>query len=349
MEVSIKSLYINKVGIDNVSQDFYNMLNNNHVSTGILKSTKTKNINLMYQIGGILKKADLNGINYEYHISEIIPYGSNQKMINFLTIDEINEYCATIIYDKKDFGTQMILQGIFNGDDCIKCLVSNIEYKVGDILMKIIIKLTSEHKNYSHIKTIKLIDNSLIAYGDLSIKLLYLRTITHGIPYYAKFGFRPESDVNCERGEIGEIGEIGEGDEVIKVGECNKVDNNDYQVFKYNRTLFKQHPIINIDVLTNLINEKLTKIEIEMFNKYFSYKLNKYKMIKANELITLLMDKYNLYKKSIEICNEKIECKVMINEQKYIFNIIYKLYKHIYKLIGYKTYFKKTWVLKIRN
>ena len=43
---------------------------------------------------------------------------------------------------------------------------------------------------------------------DISLKLVYLRTMTDGIPYYARFGFRP-------------------------------VLQTDYDIFKYNRTNYK--------------------------------------------------------------------------------------------------------------
>ena len=176
MKISLRSYYINKVGVDNISYDFFDILYNNKISYGKIISDKSHKINLMYQKGGSIHNADLNGITYQYHTSKIELIGNNHKKMDFLSIDGINNYCATLIYDKPEYGTTMVLNGIFNGEDCIKCMKSGIEYKVGDILMQIIINLVKEKPNFAHIKTIELKDNSIIKNGDIGIELIYLRT-----------------------------------------------------------------------------------------------------------------------------------------------------------------------------
>lgn len=42
-------------------------------------------------------------------------------MINFLTLDELSDNCAMIIYDNKGTGINMIIQGIINDSNCVKC------------------------------------------------------------------------------------------------------------------------------------------------------------------------------------------------------------------------------------
>jgi hypothetical protein len=47
-----------------------------------------------------------------------------------------------------------------------------------------------------NIKEIQLTDNSYLQCGDFKIPLIYLRTITYGMPYYSKYGFIPKNKYN---------------------------------------------------------------------------------------------------------------------------------------------------------
>ena len=343
-EISVKELYMKKVGINNIPQSLNTILTDNKISKGIIISKKSYNINLVYQSGGHISYAELNGATYEYNVSKIKLIDNYQKSINFMTIDDKYDYCATLIYDNPEFGSNMILEGLFNGDDCIKCLTSGIEYKVGDILMQIILKITKENPKFSHIKTITLRDNSIMSNGDNSVELIYLRTITHGIPFYAKYGFRPKIEL-IEKNEE-------------KENKDAKNILNDYDIFKFNRNLFNKKPILTKEQVDKLIKNKLTSDEEEMFIKDFSYKINKFKKIKASELLNLIVEKYKLYKKTLKNNDEnnqednlnlKNENKLINKNLQIVFNIILKIYKKIYKLCGYKEYVNKIWILQITH
>ena len=148
------------------------------------------------QIGGKKHRIKLeNNKIFEFHIDIIKLEDSNQKIINFLNINENYENCAFILYDSKESGkSKMTIQGILNREDCIKCEDDKYIYKTGDIMMQIIIKLVKESKIFSHIKKIELSDVSKKKCFNMDLELKYLRTMTHGIPFYAKYGFRPKDD-----------------------------------------------------------------------------------------------------------------------------------------------------------
>lgn len=119
----------------------------------------------------------------------------NIKIINFIKLnaelDKNNEYnenehCAVIIIDKKR--KKANIQSINNYNDCVKCIENNNDYKIGDILMKIIIMICKEN----NLKEINLTDNSYLLCYDVKIPLIILRTMTIGEPYYCKFGFIPK-------------------------------------------------------------------------------------------------------------------------------------------------------------
>ena len=88
--------------------------------------------------------------------------------------------------DEKSEDNIANIHSINNDNDCIKCF-ENKTFKVGEILMRIMICICI-HKN---IKKVQLTDNSNLVCGNEKIPLIYLRTITHGKPYYTKFHFKP--------------------------------------------------------------------------------------------------------------------------------------------------------------
>ena len=117
--------------------------------------------------------------------------------------------------------------------DCLKSEDNNHVYKVGDILMQIIIKLLKVEEIFNHIKQIEVSEEKKKCY-DIGIELLYLRTMTCGIPYYAKFGFRPNNE-------------------------------SDYEVFRHNRNNYKLNKNINNDELIVIIeNSKKNSIKEHM-------------------------------------------------------------------------------------
>ena len=239
--------YINSELIQNIM----NHLNfNNYAGKGIL-TRKTYPINLLQQVGGVKKEIKLkDGYTYEYHIDEIIPIDDKNNRICFFNIEESHDNCACLLYNTKKSGKTILrIEGIFNGEDCIRCVDKKHKYKVGNILMQIIIELVKSSKEFSHITEIELSDTSIKKYNGFGLQLKYLRTITHGEPYYAKYGFRPNSEY-------------------------------DIDIFRFNRSNYRLNKkILNKELFEIITDAKLDKQTNEVYKKYL------YNYIKSNNEI----------------------------------------------------------------
>jgi len=224
-----------------------------------------------------------------------------------MNLTETHDNCVFLFFDNNDSeDNTLYIQAIMNQDDCVKSEDKNDVYKVGDILMQIIIQLVKKDKSLSHIKQIELSDTSKKMCYNIGIELLYLRTITHGIPFYAKYGFKPEYDV-------------------------------DRDTFRYNRNNFKLNKTITNDELFKIIEKvKINKNKKtnNIYKKYF------YNYIKDNNIINPKILLTNM----IKVMNNTND----VNEKKEICNIVNFIYKDIYRILGYKDYRKKIWILKIR-
>lgn len=170
-----------------------------------LSSAKPDNNLKIDQQGGNLSGFNNFIVNSEYiaNIDEYIDMiNKNIKYINFIKINAVkdergdyktNDHCAILIVDMKKKSAS--IQSLNNYKDCLKCEDGSEDFKIGDILMRIILTLCRKEK----VNEITLTDNSyfLCNNGNDKIPLKYLRTLTKGEPYYCKFGFRPkyEEDV----------------------------------------------------------------------------------------------------------------------------------------------------------
>ena len=239
--------YINSELIQNIM----NHLNfNNYAGKGIL-TRKTYPINLLQQVGGVKKEIKLkDGYTYEYHIDEIIPIDDKNNRICFFNIEESHDNCACLLYNTKKSGKTILrIEGIFNGEDCIRCVDKKHKYKVGNILMQIIIELVKSSKEFSHITEIELSDTSIKKYNGFGLQLKYLRTITHGESYYANYGFRPNSEY-------------------------------DIDIFRFNRSNYRLNKkILNKELFEIITDAKLDKQTNEVYKKYL------YNYIKSNNEI----------------------------------------------------------------
>ena len=278
-------------------------------SKGILIESTGK-LSFKIQKGGKKKLIKLEDDKvYEYHVDGITPLDDNQKQLNFMNLTENHDNCVCLYFDRKknknSEDNSLIIQSLMNDEDCVKSEDKSHKYKVGDILMQIIIKLVQVEEPFNHIKQIEVSDVSKKKCYKLGLELIYLRTITHGIPYYAKFGFRPKNIL-------------------------------DYEVFKYNRNNYKLNKSIKNEELFNIIREsRLSKKTEDIYKKYFyDYIKN---TININPII-LLRDMIN----SIDLTNN-------VDEKKEICNFINVIYKKIYKILGYKEYEDRIWILKIRE
>ena len=130
-------------------------------------------------------------------------------------------------------------------------------------------------------------------YG-IGIELVYLKTITNGIPFYAKYGFRPENEV-------------------------------DYDIFKFNRNNYRLNKTITNQQLLKIIKEaKLKKETLEIYNKYFHNYIKNNDIINPKELIISLIDYVD---KTDDIIEKKEICNLVNSIYKEIYRFLgYKEY-----------------------
>jgi hypothetical protein len=313
MEVSIIKTVYSKFDYkyNELIQNIINHLNfNNYAGKGIL-TRKTYPIHLLEQVGGVKKEIKLkDGYTYEYHIDEIIPIDSKNNRLCFVNIDESQDYCACLLYNTKKSGkTVLRIEGIFNGEDCIKCTDKNNKYKVGNILMQVILDIVKTKKEFEHITEIQLQDTSIKKCYGIGIKLKYLRTITHGEPYYAKYGFRPQTKL-------------------------------DYKTYKYNKELYKKGVHINSSIIKDIfiLSKELKKSVYKAYKKYIEASLSK-----ANDI-----DPAILLKRLIELENMKKPFELSNEEKSSICELVSFTVKNIYLACGYKDYELDLWTLQLK-
>lgn len=175
------------------------------------------------------------------------------KTINFVKINSIfnktkndfneNDFCGIIIIDKEN--NDAVIQSINSYDDCIKCF-ENKSIKIGEILFRIMICICV----YKKINKINLIDNSYLDCGNDKIPLIYLRTITKGKPYYAKYGFYP---INHNKDEE------------------NDYYENELQIYKDNIDTFNTNPTIKKNKLIKILNyQKFDEIKDKKMIDYLN-------------------------------------------------------------------------------
>ena len=290
-------------------QNIMNYLNfNNYPGKGIISKTSHKII-LKEQIGGEKKLINIQNNTFEYHIQKIT-FDDNEKRLCFLNIDETADYCACLLYSSKSSGnTTLRIEGIFNGNDCVKCENPTYKFKIGNILMLIILRLINEKSMFSHIKQIELSDTSQLKCDNFGLQLKYLKTITEGIPFYAKYGFRPMS-------------------------------NYDLDIFRFNRENYKLNKQITNNQIFQIITEiKLDKLTNQIYQKYF------YPYIVNNHIINPKIFLNNM----IEFIKLNQQNILSNNTIKLICDLISKIYKKIFFILGYKEYDNNIWILNIKK
>lgn len=293
-------------------------------------------------LGGEVYEIDLkDGNTYYYNINDVEPISKSKYKMLFLTFDNINE-CACLTFGKKESNNNVLrIDGIKSFDGCILCKDKKHKFKSGDILIQIILKLVKNDPQFSHINKIELADSSQkqfydsqenkynlfsgapqncksILKGDIGLKLNYLRTMTHGVPYYAKFGFRP----------------------VLKT---------DYEdVFVYNRNNFKLNKTISINDLLKIINKKKVNMNVKSYETYKKY-------IEKNILNKKYINPVNIISNIIEVVDNSIaeikNDKLIIIENKDelsgLCDFVKNIYIDIYKFLGYKFYEENLWVVHL--
>lgn len=259
-------------------------------------------------IGDDTKKIKINLQNEDYE-ARIYEYNDGYlKTINFIKIHSVfdsdcndfnsDEFCGVIIIGKNENNINAAtIQSINNYDDCIKCF-DNVKFKIGEILMKIIICVCA----YKNVKKIQLIDNSYLECGIDKIPLILLRTITHGKPYYTKYGFMPINH--------------------------NKKNNNIYNenellIYNNNYDNYKKNPMIKKRDLIQILNYKKfnQKTDKEMFN-YIN-----------NIIIPSL--------KSVKISIKDFVKKILEDKKKISCELLFHIIPNIYFKCGYDKYYYK--------
>jgi hypothetical protein len=225
----------------------------------------------------------------------------------------MDDFCGIIILDEENNAT---IQSINNYTDCIKCF-DNKSFKVGEILIRIMISICV-HKD---VKKIQLTDNSYLECANDKIPLIYLRTITHGEPYYTKFKFHP---INHN-----------------KNGE-NEYYKNELQIYRDNLNIFNTNPTIKKDILIKILNyQQFDKIKDKNMINYLN-----------NELIPLIMNTQTInisikdFVTNLINENKKISCLLLMN---ILFPIFYKCGYKAYKYKYFEHVFSKKFIDTIKS
>ena len=298
MEVFISDFINEKLNYINSEEilDIYEIIGDYRTMKGILIQKNGK-LNFKIQKGckkHLIKLEDNK--TYEYHIDEIEPIGYDQEKIQFMNLSESHSSCVFLFFDSKNSENRTLyIQSIMNNKDCIKSEDKNHKYKVGDILMQIIIGLVKTSKIFSHIKEIELTDISKKNCYNIGLELIYLRTITNGIPYYAKYGFIPKKD-------------------------------RDNKVFEYNKNNYKLNKGITKEEFINIIKKnKFEKDTYNIYKKYFNDYIEKKKNINPKKILKIII---NTDKITDDINEKKEICNLVENIYKDIYDILgYKEYR----------------------
>jgi hypothetical protein len=262
------------------------MFNNIKTKFEIVNKSQKKFLKFVNQKGGKIKTFLNNNetfyYNVEYAKSLDTTYSHNE--VYLLTVNEGNEGCGLILIDKER--NEANIQSVSNYSDCIICKNPDVKYKVGVVLIQIIIYECKKLK----VKKITLEDNSQKIFTGSSIELIYYRTMAQGTPYYIKFGFsytRPLMIIE-------------------------------------NKKNWKQQPKIKKNQLIKILKDKITQDEkklIDLFNKI----LNLYnENIIVSDIVIFLFDK--AVKKEEEITEKRNKGEIInfINTYARILYIIIK-------------------------
>lgn len=144
--------------------------------------------------------------------------------------------------------------------------------------------------------------------------------MTHGTPYYSKFGFRP----------------------VLKT---------DYKdVFVYNKKNFELNKTMTIDELLNIIHKKKKNMSETTYNTYKKYIE---KRILSNEKLNPILFISQTIKIVVNSMLEEKNKKIKIIEDKKelgaLCDFVSKIYIDIYKFLGYRDYEENLWELMVKR
>lgn len=139
------------------------------------------------QHGGEIKKYIVNNKKYYVDIEKslIEDDNKNEYQISFFSLNNENMPCGIMLINVKT--KEAIIQDIASFEYCAVDKDNKDIKKKGFIIMTIMINICKKNG----ISKIKLTDNSYYICKNVKIQLIYARTLTHGLPYYTKYGFIP--------------------------------------------------------------------------------------------------------------------------------------------------------------
>ena len=269
---------------------FYNI----DIDFQIINKSKNKKLIFKYQDGGKIKSYNFENNNYYYNVEYAKSKDNSSNEVHLVTINDGTVGCGLILIDNKTHYAN--IQSVADYSDCIKCDNPNIKYKVGAIMMQIII----EECKKLNVKKITLEDNSKKYFSGNNIELIYYRTMAQGTPYYSKFGFKHTTPL--------------------------KVRNNQNN-WLTNPTITKNKiiKIFDKDIEDNEENSKIIKLFYKIVDKYTDN-------IIVSDFVIKLFDKAVIKEKDI---SEKRNLKLVNNKINLYAKILYLILKDLYIESGY--------------
>lgn len=327
--ISITSMILDKIKFNHnadTRQNINNYKNYHKIGNkGLLKHYK-KNINFKYLEGGGKNTYEIeldNNLKYEFYMDEIIPETNTLRRMCFMS-NSLSYDCLCVLFGTKQSGdTTMKIEGLLSSNECVKCedSLENIKIKPADILMQILLKIIKTNPKFTHIKKLELYDTSKKSCYEIGIELLYLRTITNGVPYYAKFGFRPDNE-------------------------------GDYKVFKHNINNYKLNKTLNNDKLIKIIEntkQNMNKNTFEIYKKYIEKYILSHENINPKLFFTEIIDIVDISLGKKEMINVNIFTGNKIIKNKNIMeslcDFLNCICKNVYLELDYKDYHSKMWIL----
>ena len=191
-------------------------------------------------------KIEINDNKYNYKIERYSPENDNEfRFIDLITIKDKYKNtitCGSIQINKKENSANIISLG--NSNKCLKSENNNVEFKYGDIIFQILIDICKKE----NVTKIELTDNSNKKCGSYSLILNYLKTLTHGVTHYYKYGFK------------------------FKLNKDNHLLKLNYQNFKNDPKIHKNDLLKLIENSDKDIYQEVSKVLDKINNKEISIK-----------------------------------------------------------------------------
>lgn len=205
-----------------------------------------------------------NNEYYYYNVERYMPPNDSNIFIDMVSInkknyqDDDNKICGSIQIDKTNNHATIISLG--KQYRCIKPIDNNVSFKYGDITFQIMLDICKRE----NIKYINLTDNAHITCGDNNINLDLLKTMTHGMTHYRKYGFKFKNYI-------------------------------DEETYIFNKKLYDTIPTIKKNKLIDLIKSTDSKIKNKVIDILMKFNKNDISVRKFIGILTLDLE-------NIEMC-----------------------------------------------